>query len=116
MEYIQEQLFEKRKYPRIGLEIQIIIKPTDDDSMIFGWIQDISHGGFKVRIDIPSGFKNVFHEGDIVIFKTDEDFFELKGRGDISWISIEGNEAGIKFDEIYDKNRKFFEEFLRMCS
>ena|SRR4030042_174763 len=115
MEYIQEQAFEKRKYPRIDLETEVIIKPTDDDSMILGWIQDISHGGFRVRADIPLSFKDVFHDRNAVLFKTYEDFFRLKGRGEISWISTEGNEAGIKFDELENKSRKFLEEFLKIC-
>jgi len=60
--YIQDQPFERRGYQRIGLETQVIIKPVDNDSIIFGWIQDISHGGFKVRIDIPSLLSNCFDE------------------------------------------------------
>ncbi len=63
MEYIQDQPFEKRGYQRIGLETQVIIKPVDNDSIIFGWIQDISRGGFKVRPDIPFNFRQVLHEG-----------------------------------------------------
>ena len=116
METIQDEAFERRGYQRIGLETQVIIKPVDNDPIIFGWIQDISHGGFKVRIDIPLKFNDVFHEGDRVVFITDEDFFGLKGQGEIRWISMDRNEAGIEFDELYNDSRKVFEEFLRICS
>lgn len=116
MEYIQNEVFERRGYPRIGLETQVIIKPVDNDSIIFGWIEDISNGGFKVRIDIPLNFNGVFHEGEMVIFITDEDFLGLKGRGEIRWTSMDGNEAGVEFDELYNESRKFFEDFLRICS
>ncbi len=116
MEYIEDQPFEKRGYKRITLETQVVIKPIDEDPVILGWIQDISHGGFKVRIDISLNFRHVFHNGDMVIFKTDEDFLNLKGRGEIRWTSTEGAEAGNEFDELHNNGRKFFEEFLRICS
>lgn len=115
MEYIQDEVFERRGYPRIDLEIQVIIKSIDDDSIIFGWIQDISHGGFKVRIGIPLNLKAVFHEGDRVIFLTDEDFFGLKGRGEISWISTKGNEAGINFGVLGNYGGESLKDFLKMC-
>lgn len=115
MEYIQDRPFEKREYPRISLETQVILKRTGNDSIILGWIQDISRGGFKVRIDIPSNFKAVFHEGDRVIFITDEDFFGLKGRGEIGWISTKGNEAGIKFGVLGNYGGESLKDFLKMC-
>jgi len=115
MEYIQDEAFERRGYPRIDLETQVIIKPVDNDSIIFGWIQDISNGGFKVRIDIPLNLKAVFHEGDRVIFITDKDFFGLKGRGEIRWTSMEGNDAGIKFGVLGNYGGESLKDFLKMC-
>ena len=115
MEYIQNEAFERRDYQRISLETQGIIKPVDNDSIIFGWIQDISLGGFKVRINIPLNLKAVFHERDRVIFITDEDFFGFKGRGEISWISTKGNEAGIKFSVLGNYGGESLKDFLKMC-
>ncbi len=51
----------------------------------------------------------------MVIFKTEEDFFGLSGRGGISWISTEWNEAGIRFDELDNQGRKSLEDFLKVC-
>ena len=115
MEYIQNEAFERRDYQRISLETQVIIKPVDNDSIIFGWIEDISNGGFKVRIDIALKFNDVFHKGDMVIFMTDEGFFGLKGRGEISWISTKGNEAGIKFSVLGNYGGESLKDFLKMC-
>lgn len=116
MEVIQEQNFEKREYPRIDLETQVTIKTNNNDALIPGWIQNISQGGFKLKADIPLNFKDIFHTGDEVYFETYEDFFRLKGRGKIRWTSFRENEAGIKFDEIDIKSKKFLDSFLGMFS
>lgn len=116
MEWIQVQLYKRwREYPRISLETQVILKPVDNDSIILGWVEDISRGGFKARIDAPLNFKGLFLERDTVIFTTDEDFFRLKGWGEISWISAKGDEAGIRFDELDNQGRKSLEDFLKVC-
>jgi len=115
MENIQYSLSEKREHSRISLEIEVSIKSAQADSRILlGWIEDISHGGFKVRTDSPLNIKGFFHEGDTVWFETYEDFFKLKGKGEIRWTSAERGEAGIKFDELDDKSRGLLHEFLGM--
>jgi hypothetical protein len=38
----------------------------------------------------------------------------LKGRGEVIWASLRENEAGIKFDELDQKGKKFLNDFLRM--
>jgi hypothetical protein len=48
----------------------------------------------------------------VICFETFEDFFQLKGEGGIIWISSDGNIAGVKFDELGRKGKRFLNEFL----
>jgi hypothetical protein len=41
-------------------------------------MQDISHGGFKLKADNPLKIKDIFRSGKEVVFETYEDFFKLK--------------------------------------
>lgn len=82
--------------------------------MIPGWIQNISRGGFKLRSDNPLKYKNILRSGNSIIFETYEDFFKLKGKGEIIWTSLKENEAGVKFDELENRSQKFLEDFLEM--
>ncbi len=116
MNYAQEYFWDRRESPRIDLETQITIKSPNSQSLILAWIENISCGGFKLKADIPLNFKDIFHIGDIVSFETYEDFFMLKGSGEVRWTSPEENEAGIKFEEIDPRSRKFLNSFLRMFS
>ena len=106
---------ENRKEPRIGLEIKIKLTSIKTNSNIYGWVQDLSNGGFKVKTEIPLEPKDTLQEGDKVKFQTYENFFNLKGQGGIVWTSIGDNVAGIKFDELDDESKKSLEEFLKIC-
>jgi hypothetical protein len=107
---------ENRKEPRIGLEIKIRLTPLKTNSNIYGWVQDLSRGGFKLKTDSPLELKDTLQEGDRVKFQTYEDFFNFKGHGGIVWMSIGDNTVvGIKFDDIDDESKKSLEEFLEVC-
>ena len=106
---------EKRKDSRIGLEIKIQLTSFKTNSNIYGWVQDLSNGGFKVKTEIPLEPKDTLQEGDKVRFQTYESFFNLKGQGGIVWTSIGDNVAGIKFDELDAESKKSLEEFLKVC-
>lgn len=114
MDVIKRQISERREHPRVDLETQVTINANDINSNIMGWIKNISQGGFKLKADIPLNFKDIFRMGGVVSFETYEDFFRLKGRGEIIWTSSKENEAGIKFDELDYKSRRFLEAFLGM--
>ncbi len=106
---------EKRKDPRIGLEIKVRLTPIKTHARVYGWIQDLSNKGFKLKPEIPSNIKGVFQEGDKINFETYEDFFKIRGQGGIIWISLGDNVAGIRFDELDDESKKSLEEFLKIC-
>ena len=118
MKYTESQTFERRRHPRIALETEVGLRSINKNSLIFGWIQDISGGGFKVRVDIPSAILKLFslYVGDKVLFETYRKYPNLKGRGDIRWISNEENKAGIKFDELDDKSKRHLEVLLTAAS
>lgn len=84
-------------------------------SKIYGWVQDLSNGGFKLKPEIPSNIKGIFQEGDKINFETYEDFFKIRGQGGIIWISLGDNMAGIKFEELDEESKKSLEEFLKIC-
>ena len=85
---------ERREYPRINLETKVSIRASDTELSTPAWIQNISKGGFKLKADNPLKIKDIFHSGKEVFFETFEDFFKLKGRGEIVWASVRENEAG----------------------
>jgi len=108
------QVLERRESPRVDLEVQVVMNPSHNGSKFFGWIQDISLGGFKVKVSDSLNFKDLFEKGDGVHFETSEDFFQLRGEGGIMWISSDGNTAGVKFDELGEKSKKSLDEFLNI--
>jgi hypothetical protein len=61
---------EKRKDSRIGLEIKIRLTSLKTNSNIYGWVQDLSNGGFKLKTEIPLELKDTLQEGDKVKFQT----------------------------------------------
>jgi len=114
MESAQYVESERRIYPRINLETKVSIRASSTEPFIPAWIQNISKGGFKLKADNPLKAKDIFRSGKEVFFETYEDFFKLKGKGEIIWTSTKENEAGIKFDELDHRSRKFLEDFLGM--
>ncbi len=114
MEYIHDGQVERRTYPRINLETKVSIRTSDLEPFMMAWIQNISRGGFKVKGDNSLNTKDIFFTGNEIFFETYEDFFQLKGKGEIVWASQRDNEAGIKFDDLDQRSRQFLEEFLKM--
>ena len=114
MEYFHDGQTERREHPRINLETKVSIRTSDLEPFMMAWIQNISRGGFKVKGDNSLNTKDIFYSGNEIYFETYEDFFKLKGRGEIVWASPRDNEAGIKFDNLDQRSRKFLEDFLGM--
>jgi len=114
MDLTQDEYPEKREYPRINLETKISIRASDKEPFIPAWIQNISKGGFKLKADNPLKIKDIFRSGKEIFFETYEDFFKLKGRGEVIWASARENEAGVRFDQLDQRSRKFLEDFLQM--
>lgn len=110
----QNSQFERRENPRINLETKISIRTSEMEPLVLGWVQNISLGGFKLKTDNPLITKDIFITGRVIIFETYEDFFRLRGRGEIIWASEKENEAGVKFDELDQKGKHFLENFLNM--
>jgi hypothetical protein len=114
MESFQNEQADRREYPRVTLETKVSIRTSDLEPLIPGWIQNISRGGFKLKSDNPLRNKDIFRSGKEVYFETYEDFFKLKGKGEIIWASLKEDEAGIKFDQLDQRSKKFLEDFLGM--
>jgi hypothetical protein len=110
-----KKFVEKRSAPRLGLEVKIRLSPIGKNSNVYGWLQDLSKGGFKLRPELPSNIKGIFKEGDKILFETYEDFFKLKGQGGIIWTSVGDNVLGIKFDDLDEESKKALEDFLKIC-
>ncbi len=112
---MDKEFVEKRRAPRVGLEVKIRLCPIGAKSNVYGWLQDLSKGGFRLRPEITSDFREVFKEGEKITFETFEDFFRLKGMGGIIWTSVGENVLGIKFDDLDDESKKALEDFLKIC-
>lgn len=105
---------ERREHPRINLETKVTIRTSDLEPFMPAWIQNISRGGFKLKSDNTLNIKDIFYSGNEIIFETYEDFFKLRGKGEVVWASERENEAGVKFYELDHRSRKFLEDFLEM--
>lgn len=114
MEYANYVQKDRRENPRINLETKISIRTSASEPSILGWVQNISLGGFKVKADNPLITKDIFRAGKEIYFETYEDFFRLKGKGEIVWASEREREAGVKFYELDQKGKHFLDHFLRM--
>jgi len=112
MELAAEHPQERRGTPRVDLEVQVLINPSGGTAEIVGWIQDVSHGGFRVKADIPSISQIIFNEGEEISFETFGYFPQFKGRGKVIWTSSDGQVAGVKFGELGEKSKTSLEEFL----
>jgi len=112
MELVVEYPQERRGTPRVDLGVQVLINPYGGTGEIVGWIQDVSHGGFRVKADISPISQIIFTEGDEISFETFEYFPQLKGRGKVIWTSSDGQVAGVKFGELGEKSKTSLEEFL----
>jgi len=93
-------------------EVQVIMKSLNNKSKIWGWIQNISQDGFKVRVETSQKVEGFFERWRELRFETFEDFFQLRGQGRIVWISSKENMAGIRFDQLHEESRRFVDAFL----
>ena len=64
----QTPISERRHKPRLDLEVQVLINLSHNNngSKFLGWIQNISHGGFKIKSSNSIDLKSLFREGDVV--------------------------------------------------
>jgi len=110
-----KQVLDRRENPRINWinsEVQVVIIPSNTEYKVLGWVLDISPGGFKVRTEVPQKVEQIFLERGEIHFETSGDFFELKGRGRVIWMSSNANTVGIKFDRLDEESRKSLYGFL----
>ena len=104
----------KRENPRKNLGGRIIINhPLNTPSIISAWIQNISLGGVRVKIGIPTA---PVQKGDDVRFIIIEDYFYLEGEGKVIWVSPAEAAVGIKFNQLAEKTRSSLEQFLRLLT
>jgi hypothetical protein len=109
------QSSERRKNPRAYIQaLTLITPPSNKRSIISGWIHNISLDGAGVLAKKPSSFRGVIREGDEVRFRTQEDYFEFRGRGKVTWTSPQGDMVGIQFSQLGQRSREALEELLRL--
>jgi hypothetical protein len=82
-------------------------------SIIFGWVQNISASGIRLKTAIRC---SSFQKGDEVTFIINEEYFLFEGEGVIIWISPVKDAVGIKFSQLAEEERRSLEEFLRLLS
>jgi len=104
---------EKRR-PRVDIEISLRIKSARNERYFRGEILDISEGGLRFREE-ESGLIASLQEGDTVEFETSIDFYGIRGKGKVIWLSREKEAAGIYFMELDRKSQDLLKEFLRIC-
>jgi len=109
------QSIERRKNPRAYVQaLTLITQPSNKRSIILGWIHNISLDGAGVKAKKPSSFRGFLQEGDEIRFRTQEDYFEFRGRGKVTWTSSQGDMVGIKFSQLAQRSRETLEELLRL--
>ena len=105
---------EKRESARIALEVEVVINAPTTGHTIWGWIENISRGGFKIKAGTSLTLATPLSEGNAIHFETFEDFFRLRGRGTIVWIHQQEDLTGIKFDNLEEESKKSLEGFLEI--
>ena len=108
------QSFERRKNPRAYILALTLITLSSKRGTISGWIHNISLDGAGVKAREPSSFCGVLEKGEEIQFRTQEDYFELQGRGKITWTSPRGDVAGIKFSQLGQGSEEEVEALLRL--
>ncbi len=98
--------------PRIGLEIMVRLQLKDSSRSYNAEIVDLSEGGFKIHNE-DLEISESFNVGDLLDFETHEDFFRIKGVGEIVWLSKDM--AGVDFVEIDKDSKIMLNEFLEVC-
>ncbi len=106
-------VIEKRENPRTRFQGKLIFATTPElISITTGVVQDVSKGGFKVKVSRIFG--SPFEKWNKVNFEITEDYFNLEGEGEITWISPDGGTAGIKFSLLDEENRRSLDHLLGM--
>lgn len=104
------QPVDRRASIRRDVRVPMNIRPPNISSVISGRIQDISHGGMKVRTEItpPIGIS------DKVMLLVNQPYFKFEGQGEILWASLKGGTVGIKFTRLNREARRSLDEFLSL--
>ncbi len=107
----KHQVIEKRDSLRICFEAKVLIGLSPDyKSVILGAVENVSYGGLRV--------KHLETHGDPlrrlakVDFEILVDYFNLRGKGEIAWISPNREMLGIKFKQFNKENRNSLEKFI----
>ncbi len=103
----------KERKPRVDLEVGFEVKLLKNDHRFRGEIVDISEGGIKFK-EANSGLFDKIKIGDILFFLTDVDFYGIRGKGEVKWISKDRESAGVCFIELDEKSQTLLNEFLRI--
>ncbi|MFQ5484876.1 MAG: PilZ domain-containing protein [Desulfobacterales bacterium] len=103
----------KERKPRIALEVGFEVKLLNDDHRFRAEILDISEGGIKFK-EANSGLLDKIKIGDMLFFLTDIDFYGIRGKGEVKWISKDRESAGVCFMELDEKSQTLLDEFMRI--
>ncbi len=103
----------KKRKPRVDLEVGFEVKLLNNDHRFHGKILDISEGGIKFMEANCELFDKI-KEGDKLLFVTDVDFYGIRGKGEVKWVSKNRDSAGICFLELDEKSQNLLNEFLKI--
>ncbi len=109
MAYANQHPLHRRARSRKGLQVPILITPSDHFSLASGQTEDISVLGVKVKTQTTPRH---FHEGDEINFMISEDFLDLQGQGRIIWISRKGDTLGVHFTQLGKEMKRSLDDFL----
>jgi len=106
---------ERRQNPRAYIEASTLITPSSKKNPpVYTTIQNISLSGIGVKIESPSKITEALQKGKRVEFKTQEDYFQFGGEGEVVWVSSPWKIVGIKFTRLSKDSGKNLEELLRL--
>jgi hypothetical protein len=105
---------ESRVSPRVGLEIPITLRQFNWTSGITAQISDISRDGLGLKLP-DTRAKQKISIGDFLAFETSEEFFKIKGVGQIAWIHPVEPRVGIAIIDLEGTKADLLEQFLLLC-
>lgn len=112
--------FERRKYPRFGIDLPIEYYRIDSPTGNAGRALNISQGGLLIYFPERIGIGQYLRLK--IFFSSGSDLFTMEALGEVVWVDIHLGEgwgdykSGVKFIDVAQKDMTKLKEFLKSLS
>jgi c-di-GMP-binding flagellar brake protein YcgR len=100
---------------RVGVEVPVKVRRFTGRPGITAMTVDISSGGLGIQLPETTAAGSIV-AGDLLAFETSEDFFGIRGLGEVVWVHSDNRRVGISFLDLDERGAALLEGFLSVCS